>query len=132
MLAFNRFSTWSMIVVVLWLIGLLTVLGGIPSGAEPAGKASNDDVPTQAARQQAGANTNAHEDTCRASGSKEVAGAKESQAVEHFTLSNFYFSHWHLALAEVELEEAIAHWPDFKLAHRNLCLVSLFRGNFAR
>jgi tetratricopeptide (TPR) repeat protein len=63
---------------------------------------------------------------------EELPGVKESRAIVHYTLSNWYFYRWNLQLAEVELEEAIKYWPDFKAAHRDLCLVSLFRGNIGR
>jgi len=63
---------------------------------------------------------------------EELPGVKESKAIVHYTLSTWYFYRWNLQLAEVELEEAIKYWPDFKAAHRDLCLVSLFRGNIGR
>lgn len=63
---------------------------------------------------------------------EERAGAKETKAIVHYTLANWYFYRWKLALAEVELQEAIMNWPSFKAAHRDLCLVSLFRGNFGQ
>ncbi len=53
---------------------------------------------------------------------------KEGQATEHYSLAGFYFRKWDLPLAEAEFKVAIMNWPDFKAAHRDLCLVSLFRG----
>lgn len=62
----------------------------------------------------------------------ERPGARETKAIVHYSLSNWYFYRWKLELAEVELKEAIMYWPGFKAAHRDLCLVSLFRGNFGQ
>lgn len=58
--------------------------------------------------------------------------ATQAEAVKHFDLAAFYFHNWKLPLAEVELEEAIALYPDFKAAHRDLCLVSFCEGNILR
>jgi Flp pilus assembly protein TadD len=57
---------------------------------------------------------------------------RQSDAVTHFNLAGFYFHNWKLPLAEVELEESIAYYPDFKAAHRDLCLVSFCEGNILR
>lgn len=123
-------STWSIACLSLLLVGLLIVLPGTSVCGGSVDKTANESASAQEIHEQTKAD--AYEDTWRASGPKEVPGVKESQAVVHVTLSNFYFSRWNLALAEVELEEAIAYWPDCKIAHRNLCLVSFFQGNFSR
>lgn len=57
----------------------------------------------------------------------EAEGVKETEAVKHYELGGFYFRKWDLDLAAVELDEAVMYWPDFKAAHRDLCLVSLFQ-----
>lgn len=77
-------------------------------------------------------NTEQVETSLKATAVEERPGAKETKAIVHYTLSNWYFYRWKLELAEVELQEAIVYWPGFKAAHRDLCLVSLFRGNFGQ
>lgn len=59
-------------------------------------------------------------------------GVKESKAVVHYTLANFYVRRWNLDLAETELDVAISYWPDFKAAHRDMCIVALCQGNIFR
>lgn len=54
------------------------------------------------------------------------------EALEHYDLARFYFSHWDMALAEVELEATIMYAPNMKIAHRDYCVVSLLRGHPVR
>lgn len=50
-------------------------------------------------------------------------------AAEHYHLASYYISHWKFKQAQIELEEAIRFYPDFKAAHRNLCIVSFLTTN---
>ncbi len=51
------------------------------------------------------------------------------EATVHVAHSNYYLRHFNFELAEAELDEAVLHYPDYWLAHRNLCLVSLLTGH---
>lgn len=53
----------------------------------------------------------------------------QNQALDHFDAAQVYTKAWDLELAEVELEAAIMCAPKMKIAHRDYCLVSLFRGH---
>jgi Flp pilus assembly protein TadD len=57
---------------------------------------------------------------------------RQSEAVKHFDLAGFYLRQWKFPMAEIELEEAIANYPDLKAAHRDLCVVSFCQGNILR
>lgn len=59
----------------------------------------------------------------------ELRKQNENRGSHHYELSAQYFKNWDLNLAEVELEVAIMYWPDLKIAHRDLCLVSLMNGH---
>lgn len=50
-------------------------------------------------------------------------------AAEHYYLASYYIRHWKFKPAQIELEEAIRFYPDFKAAHRNLCVVSFMTTN---
>lgn len=50
-------------------------------------------------------------------------------AAEHYYLASYYIRHWKFKPAQIELEEAIRYYPDFKAAHRNLCVVSFMTTN---
>jgi len=54
---------------------------------------------------------------------------KKLIAAEHYYLASYYIRHWKFKQAQIELEEAIRFYPDFKAAHRNLCVVSLMTTN---
>jgi Tfp pilus assembly protein PilF len=60
---------------------------------------------------------------------QEEAERKQLIAAEHYYLASYYIRHWKFKQAQVELEEAIRFYPEFKAAHRNLCLVSLMTTN---
>lgn len=53
----------------------------------------------------------------------------QNQALDHFDAAQVYTKAWDLELAEIELEAAIMCAPKMKIAHRDYCLVSLFRGH---
>ncbi|MGH9551361.1 MAG: tetratricopeptide repeat protein, partial [Terriglobales bacterium] len=61
--------------------------------------------------------------------SGEQITAAGNSALEHYDLARYYFSHWQLGLAAVELEVTIMYAPTMKIAHRDYCLVSLFTGH---
>ncbi|MBX9688064.1 MAG: tetratricopeptide repeat protein, partial [Candidatus Obscuribacterales bacterium] len=52
--------------------------------------------------------------------------------MRHWTLSKKYVKDGDLELALTELDLAIMNWPDMKVAHRDLCLVSLLQFNLMR
>ncbi len=53
----------------------------------------------------------------------------QTQALDHFELSRFYFSQFDLKMSELELEAAIMYMPVMKAAHRDYCIVSLLTGH---
>ena len=53
----------------------------------------------------------------------------ETQALDHFDLSRFYFGQFDLKMCELELEAAIMYMPTMKAAHRDYCIVSLLTGH---
>ncbi|MBC7999765.1 MAG: tetratricopeptide repeat protein [Leptolyngbya sp.] len=53
----------------------------------------------------------------------------QTQALDHFDLSRFYFSQFDFKMCEVELEAAIMYMPLMKVAHRDLCIVSVLTGH---
>jgi tetratricopeptide (TPR) repeat protein len=53
----------------------------------------------------------------------------QTQALDHFDLSRFYFSQFDFKMCEVELEAAIMYMPLMKVAHRDLCIVSILTGH---
>lgn len=73
-----------------------------------------------------------------------VAVAKDAEAdpttdelheegIRHWNISKRYLNKdWDLDLAQVELDLAIMDYPDLKIAHRDLCLVSLMKFNVWR
>ncbi len=61
--------------------------------------------------------------------SAEETEQKKLVAAEHYYLASYYIRHWKFKQAQIELEEAIRFYPDFKAAHRNLCLVCLMTTN---
>lgn len=63
--------------------------------------------------------------------SEQVAN-DEAIAQQHFELASKYMAKWQWSLAQLELEETIAHWSNLKIAHRDLSLVCLFQGNLIR
>lgn len=56
----------------------------------------------------------------------------EEEGARHYYLAHFYQDNWDLNLATAEYEEAISYTPDMKIAHRDLCWVSLLMGNLPR
>lgn len=54
------------------------------------------------------------------------------QGLFHWRVSNRYLKEWDLDLAETELDLAVMSWPELKVAHRDLCLVSFLRFNLMR
>jgi Tfp pilus assembly protein PilF len=57
---------------------------------------------------------------------------QEEIAISHFNLAQRYLSRWDFNLGELELQEAITFDPDLKIAHRDLCVASVFRGNIGQ
>lgn len=53
----------------------------------------------------------------------------QARAQSHWELASQYFGQWKLDLAEVELDESIMYDPKLKVAHRDLCVLELLRGN---
>lgn len=73
----------------------------------------------------------------RTSGQIEEENAQANQLIEeegarHYYLAHFYQDNWDLNLATTEYEEAISYTPDLKIAHRDLCWVSLLMFNLPR
>ena len=56
----------------------------------------------------------------------------ELTAWSHFDLAHHYESRFDLELADTEFEQAILYMPDFKVAHRDYCLLSIARLNLAK
>ena len=56
------------------------------------------------------------------------AAILSNQAADHFDLAQHYSHKWDWEMSEVELEAAIMCVPTLKAAHRDYCVVSLFRG----
>lgn len=52
--------------------------------------------------------------------------------IRHWNISKRYMKEWDLDLAQVELDLAIMDYPDLKIAHRDLCIVSLMKFNLWR
>lgn len=52
--------------------------------------------------------------------------------IYHWDLSKKYSKEGDMDLAQTELELAVMSWPDMKIAHRDLCLLSLLRFNLMR
>lgn len=73
----------------------------------------------------------------RTSGQIEEENAEANRLIEeegarHYYLAHFYQDNWDLNLATTEYEEALSYTPDLKIAHRDLCWVSLLMGNLPR
>jgi Tfp pilus assembly protein PilF len=56
----------------------------------------------------------------------------QTTAAQHYELAAHYFGKWDLDLAEVEMDETVSLYPDFRIAHRDLCLISAAKFNFSR
>jgi tetratricopeptide (TPR) repeat protein len=71
-----------------------------------------------------------------ASGNREETKLTEAKLHEigvfHWNLSKKYSKDGDLDLAQTELDLAVMNWPDLKIAHRDLCLVSAMRLNLLR
>lgn len=63
---------------------------------------------------------------------EELPDAKHDQGIRHWSQSKRYMKDWDLDLAQTELDLAIMDYPDLKIAHRDLCIVSLLKLNFWR
>lgn len=59
----------------------------------------------------------------------DLADVKLNTALQHYYLAQHYLSRFDFRLAEVELQQAVIFTPDLKVAHRDLCLVSLVQFN---
>lgn len=55
-----------------------------------------------------------------------------NQALEHYDLARYYWSRWNLKMADLEYQAAIMFSPDLKVAHRDLCLLSMFTAQPSR
>ena len=55
-----------------------------------------------------------------------------NQSLEHYDLARYYWSRWNLKMADLELQSAIMYNPELKVAHRDLCVLSLFNGHPSR
>ena len=62
----------------------------------------------------------------------ERARGKATSAVFDFTLANIYFQQDQLDEAAVAYEQAVAKYPKFRRAHRNLGLIYVRQGEFAK
>jgi Flp pilus assembly protein TadD len=56
----------------------------------------------------------------------------QNQALEHYDLARYYWSRWNLKMADLEYQAAIMFSPDLKVAHRDLCLLSMFTAQPSR
>ncbi len=54
------------------------------------------------------------------------------QGIQHWNIAKRYMKDWDLDLAQTELDLAVMNWPDLKVAHRDLCFVSLMKLNLWR
>lgn len=61
-----------------------------------------------------------------------LASLNQNAASEHYFLGAHYFGKWELNLAEIEFDQAVRFQPDLRVAHRDLCLVSLAKLNLPR
>jgi Tfp pilus assembly protein PilF len=57
---------------------------------------------------------------------------QQARATQHYDLARNYFGKWDLDMAEVEFDETVMLYPDFRVAHRDLCLLSLAKLNLGR
>lgn len=94
-------------------------------------------APTSEAVTDAKATADKSETDFRTSGQIEEENKEKNQlqydeAVKHYYLAHFYQDKWDLNLAATEYEQAISFEPDLKIAHRDLCWVSLLSGNIPR
>lgn len=55
-----------------------------------------------------------------------------NQALEHYDLARYYWSRWNLKMADLEYQAAIMYSPDLKVAHRDLCVLSMFTAHPSR
>ncbi len=63
---------------------------------------------------------------------QEKKAQDEIAAAQHYALGAHYFGKWDLDLAELECDEAVSICPELKIAHRDLCLISLLKLNLSR
>lgn len=102
---------------------------------EPARTAEHESVKEPAAAEHEAAKDSAAE--AKVVVEREVDPAIEearvqNKATEHYLLGAHYFGKWDLDLAEAELDEAIKTYPDFRLAHRDMCLLAAAKFNIPR
>ncbi|HEY9793443.1 MAG TPA: tetratricopeptide repeat protein [Candidatus Obscuribacterales bacterium] len=123
---------------------------GTPPQPEAAGKPAQDDQAEQQPETQS-ADTAERPSGAHASGSSDSAdkadavsdvspeeqeaaqqAQQQAKATQHYDLAKNYFGKWDLDMAEIEFDETVMLYPDFRVAHRDLCLLSLAKLNFGR
>lgn len=131
--------------------GLSPQAGGLSDQGKPAtGAEGNSGEQPGAAAEQPGGDSSAQPQAeagtsdAQATTSESSAGVSQEdadqarmtqllqRAAQHYELASHYFSHWDLDLAEVELDETVCIFPEFRIAHRDLCLLALLKFNFPR
>lgn len=113
-------------------------------GAEGTEKPAKDESETQEAnaQEQAPAQEEASAtDTEQSSAAAEAAAVEKAQAwrtmaqnqsLEHYDLARYYWSRWNLKMADIEYQAAIMYFPELKVAHRDLCILSMFTAHPSR
>ncbi|CAN5477920.1 hypothetical protein BH10CYA1_BH10CYA1_62020 [soil metagenome] len=56
----------------------------------------------------------------------------QNLSLEHYDLARYYWSRWNLKMADIEYQAAIMYFPELKVAHRDLCILSMFNGHPSR
>jgi tetratricopeptide (TPR) repeat protein len=108
------------------------------TGAEPASQTSSTSTALDAADKTLTETAPAEpEIDMRTSGEIEEENAhaealRYEEAVRHYYLGHFYQDKWDLNLATTEYDQAISYSSDLKIAHRDLCWVSILSGNLPR
>jgi Flp pilus assembly protein TadD len=61
-----------------------------------------------------------------------IDARRQALAGQHYQLASHYIQKWDLDLAEIELDETIANYPNYLIAHRDMCLLALWKLRFDR
>src|SRR5262249_26954049 len=90
-------------------------------------------APTESTAKDPGAEAGAETTAEAEPEADEIVEARlQNQAGQHNMLAAHYFNKWDLDMAELEFDEAVSIFPEFKVAHRDLCLLSLAKLNLPR
>lgn len=113
-----------------------------PRNAADADKSSSSDItqtsaPGATAEATKTEGTNQEETVSQSAEATEETTAQSKEqllkaAAQHWELSKRYFGRGDLDMCETELDLAILNCNDLQIAHRDLCILSLFRFNLPR